>query len=147
MTTLKQLKYETVVSLMTTDLNSLANNASVLSAAAGGDTTDANLLGDFELVVTFDTNPTAGSTVELYLLRAADGTNYEDGSASVAPNPGSRVGSFPVRAVTTAQRIVLRDVPLPPGLYKALILNDATGQAFAASGNTLKVRPHNLQNV
>jgi len=147
MTTLKQLKYETVVSLMTTELNSLANNASVLSAAAGGDTTDANLLGDFELVVTFGTNPTAGATIELYLLRAADGTNYEDGSASVAPNAGSRVGSFPVRAVTTAQRIVVRDVPLPPGLYKALILNNATGQAFAASGNTLKVRPHNLQNV
>ena len=63
MTTLKQLKYETVVSLMTTELNSLANNASVLSAAAGGDTTDANLLGDFELVVTFGTNPTAGTTI------------------------------------------------------------------------------------
>ena len=97
--------------------------------------------------MTFGTNPTAGATIELYLLRAADGTNYEDGSASVAPNAGSRVGSFPVRAVTTAQRIVVRDVPLPPGLYKALILNYATGQAFAASGNTLKVRPHNLQNV
>lgn len=146
-TTLKQLKYETIVSVMTTELNSIANNASAISGAMGADATDANLYGDFELVVTYGTNPTVDTTIDLYLARSADGTNYEDGSASVRPNPNAFAGSFPVRAVTTAQRIVVRDVPLPPGLWKAIITNNATGQTFAASGNTLKVRPHNLQSV
>lgn len=144
---IKQLDYEDIVSVMTTELNSLANNARAISGAMGADGTAAHLLGDFELVVTFGTNPTAETTIDLYLVRAADGTNYEDGDASLRPNPNAFVGSFPLRAVTTAQRMVLRDVPLPPGLWKAVIHNNGTGQSFASSGNTLKVRPHNRQVV
>lgn len=140
-----QQQYATINSVMTTELNSLTNNSRAISSAEGGDTTDAELYGDFELVVTFGTNPTADTTIDLYLVRAADGTNYEDGDASVRPSPDAFVGSFPVRAVTTAQRMIVRDVPLPPGLWKAVIHNNGTGQTFAASGNTLKVRPHNLQ--
>lgn len=140
-----QQSYATIVSQMTTELNSLANNARAISSDLGGDATDAPLYGDFELVVTFGTNPTVDTTIDLYLVRAADGSNYEDGDASVRPSPDAFAGSFPVRAVTSAQRIVIRDVPMPPGFYKTVIHNNGTGQAFAASGNTLKVRPHNLQ--
>lgn len=143
--TIKQLKYETITSVMTTELNSLANNARAISAAMGGDATDANLLGDWELAVTFGVAPTLDATIDLYLVRAADGTNYEDGDASIRPQANAFVGSFQARAVTTAQRLVIPDVPMPPGLYKAVIHNNATGQAFAASGNTLKVRTHNRQ--
>jgi len=142
-----QQQYDTLTSVMTTELNSLANNArAIASSAQGGDASDAKLQADFELVVTFGTNPTLDSTIDLYLVRAVDGTpNYEDGDASVRPNPSAFVGSFPLRAVTTGQRIVLRDVPLPPGLWKAVLHNNASGQSFAASGNTLKIRTHNLQ--
>jgi len=145
MTTLKQLKYETIASLETTGLNSLAANASFLGAAVGADNADANLYGDFELVVTYGTGPTVDTEVRLYLIRSADGTNYEDGTSSVRPPSSAAVGGFQVRAVTSAQRMVIRDVLIPPGLWKPLLTN--VNQAMAASGNTLKVRYHNLQNV
>ena len=147
MATIKQLKYETIVSVMTTELNSLANNARAISSALGGDATDANLLGDWELVVTFAVAPTVDTLIDLYLVRSIDGTNYEDGSATVRPAATAYAGSFQVRAVTTAQPLAIPDVPLPPGLFKAIIYNNGTGQAFAATGNTLKVRPHNRQVV
>lgn len=147
MSTIKQLNYETITSLMTTELNSLTNNSRAIGSAAGADGTAANLLGDFELVVTYGTNPTVDTTIDLYLVRSADGTNYEDGDASIRPAAECFVGSFQVRAVTTAQRMVVRDVPMPPGLYKPVIHNNGTGQTFAASGNTLKVRTHNRQVV
>lgn len=147
MAAIKQLKYETIVSVMTTELNSLANNARAISAALGADATDAHLLGDWELVATLNPAPVVDTTLDLYLVRAADGTNYEDGDATVRPAAGAYAGSFQVRAVTTAQRMVIPDVPFPPGLYKAVLLNNGTGQALAATGNTLKVRPHNRQVI
>lgn len=145
MATLKQLKYETIVTLETTSLNSLAANTRLLGSAQGSDSTDANLYADFELVATWGVAPTVDTEVLLFLIRSADGTNYEDGDASLRPPAGSAVGGFQVRAVTTGQRMIIRDVLLPPGLWKPLIVN--TDQAMAASGNTLKMRPHNLQNV
>jgi hypothetical protein len=36
---------------------------------------------------------------------------------------------------------------VPPGNFYALLKNDGTGQSFAASGNTLKMRPLTLQSV
>jgi len=92
-----------------------------------------------ELLVTFGTNPTANTSFCVWLLREVDGTNYEDGGTSVTPTrPPDMI--LTVRAVTTAQRIIAV-CDLPPGAPKALIRNDGTGQAIAASGNTLKLRP------
>ena len=145
MAVLKHLKYEAIVSVMTTELNSLANNARAISAAMGGDAVDANLFGDWELAFTFAVAPTADTVIDLYLIRAADGTNYADGDATNRPPSNTFVGSYQVRAVATAQRITVPDVLFPPGLYKAIIYNNGTGQALTASGHTLKVRPHNRQ--
>ena len=83
--------------------------------------------------------------MDLYLVRAVDGTNYEDGDATNRPTSNAFAGSFQVLSNATAQRMVVRDVLMPPGLYKAIIHNNATGQALAATGHTLKVRPHNRQ--
>lgn len=146
MATLKQAAYGTIVSCMTTELNSLANNSRAISSALDN-STNLDLYGDFELAVDFVTAPTLDTTVDLYLVRSADGSNYEDGDASNRPVANSFVGSFQLLGTTAAQRLVLRDVPLPPGLFKTVIHNNATGQAFPASGSTLKYRPHNLQSV
>lgn len=134
----------TYASLATTELNSLANNAAAAAGSAynnviGGGGGDGYTLCDLELQVTFGTNPTANTGVTVWLLGSADGTNYEDGSSSVTP---ARLPDavFPVRAVTTAQRINRR-VWCPWGLFKALVRNDGTGQAFAATGNILSIRP------
>lgn len=145
MAILKQKAYGTSVPVMTTQLNSLANNTRAISNAFGSETGDADLYGDFELVATWGAAPNVDTFVDLYLVRSiGDGTNYENGDASVRPAANAHVGSFQVRNVTTAQRMIVRDVPLPPGLWKAVVWNNA-GQTMAASGNTLTMRPHNLQ--
>lgn len=129
-------------SQLTTGLNSLANNALAISAAFDntvGSTGDGYMLCDLELVVTYGTNPTANTAVSVWFLLSQDGTNYEDGGTGTTPARAPDV-VFPLLVSTSAQRIIRR-VMLPWGLIKFLLKNDGTGQAMAASGNTLKIRP------
>ncbi len=146
-----KLEAAAISSIATTELNSLANNAGVLGAEYDN---SAGLyrFGVFELNVTFGTNPTAGNTVDLYLIPAPDGTNYDDavtGASGAAPIT-TYVGGFPVRAVTTAQKVPLglglTLINLPPTKFKAFLLNKS-GQAFPASGSTLKLVPYRYQSV
>lgn len=139
---IKQQGYITIVSAMTTDLNSITNNSYATSAALGADAGDAELLADFELALATLT-PTGTPVIDLWLIRSADGTNYED---SATPPMDAYVGSFEVTTGAGAKRAILRDRALPPGLFKTVIRN-RTGVTFNASGNTLKYRPHSLQTV
>jgi hypothetical protein len=131
----------TATNVLTTELNSLANNANALGAAITFSTGEPGYLqAEAELLIAgMGGTPTANTTFTVWLLREIDGTNYEDGGTSVTP---TRVPDiiFPIRAVATAQRII-QVCSLPPGNFKALVRNDATGQAMAASGNCLKLRP------
>lgn len=134
-----------------TELNSLGNGSSALGKEYDNGT-NQYLYGFFELNVTWGSNPTAGALVNLYLVPAPDGTNYDDGSGSVVPPLTCYVGGFPVRAVTTAQKIPLGGpgqpslIPLPPCKFKPVLINNS-GQAMPASGNTLKMIPYRLQSV
>lgn len=128
----------TIQTVLSTELNSLANNAAALGSAITL-TSAGYLLAEVELVATFAAAPAATSAVSVWFLRDIDGTNYEDGSSSVTPARRPDV-VIDVRAVTTAQRNTKRCL-LPPGTFKALALNDNTFAALAASGNTLKVLP------
>lgn len=146
MATLKKTAYNTITVIVSSGA-SIANNArSVVSAAQGGDAVAADLYGDWELVCTFATAPTLDTTLDLYVVRSVDGTNYEDGSDTVRPAAGSFIGAFQVRNVTTSQRMVIRDTPMPPGLYRCIIHNNNTGQTVSA-GWTLKVRTYNIQSI
>ena len=141
-------KMGSATTLLSTGLNSLANNSLALSAAfdnTQGQTGDGYLLCDVELTVTFGTAPTANSNCSVWLLAALDGTNYETGGASTTPARMPDV-VFPLAAVTT-QQIYTRRAFLPWGLFKALLKNDGTGQAFPASGSTLKIKPVTPESV
>jgi hypothetical protein len=137
--------------LLSTGLNSLANNSLAISAAfdntigAGGG--DGYLLADFELVLgTVGSAYAANTGYSLWILQSQDGTNYEDGGTSTTPaRPPDVV--FPVQAITGAQRIMRRAIEMAPGLAKYLLKNDGTGQTMNASGNTLKVRPYTPEFV
>ena len=143
MAVLTHYNYETVLSLLTTELNSLANNGySAQSAAQGADATGGPLYGDFELVLA-SLDPTSYALGELYILAAADGTNYPDAPASTNPATNQYAGTFVGGDNSSAKRAVIRDVPLPPGRWKALFKN-TSGVTLAAASNTLKCRPHNL---
>ena len=139
MATIKDIR-GTATTVLDTDLNSLANNALALSSAITLSTGEPGYQRcEAELVVTYGTAPTANTACVVWLLREIDGTNYEDGSTTVTPSRNPDL-VFPLRAVTTAQRIVVIG-DLPPGSFKVLLRNDGTTQTMAASGNTLKIRP------
>ena len=149
MATLQLGQYAGIVDAMTTELNSLAatSGKAISSAIDNSDiATGGYLFDDLVLEVTFGTAPTAGTVVEVYIIPAVDGTNYADGSSSILPQAALFVGGFVVRNVNTAQKLALRGVPLPPGLFKYLIQN-TTNQAFPASGSKLRRNPYRIISV
>ena len=124
-------------------LKNLANNGQKLGAEVDN-ATDRNMYADFELLCKFQSAPSAGGYVALYLVQAVDGTNYADGSDSVAPPATTMVGTFPVRAVTDAQRVVVRHVLLPASKFKPLAVNKS-GQSMTNvdAENVLTMRAYN----
>jgi hypothetical protein len=122
--------------VLTTELNALANNGRSAAGAEIDNGTNLDMYGQLELQVTFGTAPSAGGYVEIYMVNALDGTNYEDGSNTVDPGTHKLVDRIPVRAVTTAQRLNGRMLTLEPAKTKFLLVN-GSGQAFPASGSTL----------
>lgn len=139
--------YATIATALSTEFNSLANGSSTAASSAIDNSSVLDVWADLELNLgTFGSTPSAGAYIEVYLIPSVDGTNYADGSASVAPAAELFVGAFSVRAATAAQRLALRGVSFPPGLFKLLCINK-TGQALNASGNTLKYRTYHLTNT
>lgn len=141
--------YRGVTTVLSTELNALATPTGKAISAAIDNAVPAapqgDLFADLELAVDFVAAPTAGTVIELYLLPSIDGgTTYPDGSTSILPQSSLYVGGFAVRAVTTAQVMVLRGVALPPGSYKLLVQN-TTNQAFPATGSTLRQNTYQLQ--
>jgi len=75
----------------------------------------------------------------LYILYAADGTNYEDGSASVQPQK-SPAAVFPVKAAASAQKVTTFRIEIEPFKFKLLYWN-ASGEQ--CDGNTLLAYTYN----
>jgi hypothetical protein len=145
--TIQLAPYRGVTSILTTELNALASGTGKAISAAVDNSANLDLFDDLQLSVTFAVAPTVGSVVEVYVLPSIDGgTDYADGSTSILPQSGLYVGGFAVRAVTTAQKMVLRGVALPPGQFKYFVQN-TTNQAFPATGSTLERNPYQLQSV
>lgn len=136
MATEKWAAYTSRGSVLTTELNALASAGRSAAGTEVDNGTNLDTLGKFVLQVTFGTAPSAGGYVEIYMVTATDGTNYEDGSDSVDPGTHKLIDRIPVRAVTTAQRLSGRLIPLLPAKTKFLLYN-GSGQAFPASGSTL----------
>lgn len=132
---------DSAVTLLGSELNSLASDARAIASSAFNNESARRPYGEMELSLTFASAPTAGGYVALYLVPSLDGTNFADGSGSVAPAASLLAGVFPVRPTTSAQRLHLRGVPLPPLKFKAMLENK-TDQAFASSGNTLGMRAY-----
>ena len=141
-TTVEKALLGAVTTLISTGLNSLANNGRAASASFDntvGAAGDGYTLCDVELVVTYGVAPTANTGCSVWFCMSTDGTNFEDGSAADLTPARLPDVVFPLRAVTTAQRITRR-VALPWGKFIAMLVNDGVGQSMAASGNSLKLR-------
>ena len=139
MATSQKLETTTLVSLASTELNSLANGSAALGTEYDNGTNLWPYLSLLELNVTFGTNPTAGSLISLYLISAPDGTNYDDNVS----DPMRFVGAFWLEASTSAQKKAIAPgggqayILLPPCKFKLRVVN-GSGQSFPASGSTIK---------
>jgi hypothetical protein len=143
-TTAKWVAPDTLTSILTTELNSLANAGLSALGTEVNNETDLAIYGDFELVLASLT-PTGTPYVALYLVPAVDNTpTYPDTAASFLPI--YLATQFPLATGAAAKRSTIVNIPIPPLKFKVLIEN-RTGVAFAASGNTLKIRKHNEQSV
>lgn len=132
-----------VISILGTELNAIANDAGVLTSAIEN-ATSLDRYADLVLVATFASAPVADRTVDVYVVRTVDGTNFEDATAS-RPSP-EFAGSFVLDASASAQRKIVRGVLLPAKDFKLLLVNKS-GVAFTATGHTLSGFFYNEQVV
>lgn len=144
MATTKHKAYtSTIASILTTEMNSLANNANTAASSAIDNTSNLDLYHDLTLTIaTQGTARSAGATVVVYLVMALDGTNYD----AVNETTGEVVAVFSLDAATTSRQLTRRDIPIPPGLFKYFVRN-ITGQTLASSGNILEYRAHSVETV
>lgn len=105
--------------------------------------TNRHQMASFSLAFQHGSAPTAGRLWLLYLLYAIDGTNYEDGDGSTQPRKRA-AAVFPVRAVTTAQRVTVH-VPILPFKLKPLVWN-GTDQNSSTSAVTLSMEVYGVDN-
>ncbi len=141
-----------IATALTTELSpagvGLANGSTSALSAEIDNSTTKYLYADMELNLASLT-PTSGGYVALYLVPTVDGTNYplfDTGASPGTANNNYFVGSFTTKAAAAAQRIVMREIQLPPGKYKLAVYNGA-GVALASSGNTLSWRPYNTASA
>ena len=148
-TTFKWVAPESLTAYLGTELNTLADSTSDTTgfSAVGAEIaneTDLYQYIDLQLVVaTQGAARSAGAFVAVYINYAADGSTYDDTSNKAF---SELLTVFQLDAATTARTLTKVNLPIPPIDFKLLVMQD-TGQAFAATLNTLKYRRHNEQGV
>lgn len=140
----------TGTTVMTTELNSLANGAYAISSAAYDNTSLLDLFADFDVQLAYTTTaPTVGAKVaEIYALPSIDGTNFATVDASNVPQKSLLIGTVETRLPSTSvvEHLIIPGVPLPPRKFKT-VLKNTSGQTLKATGNQISIAPYQLQTV
>lgn len=137
---------QSLTTIMTTALDSLG--ATTISAASTEVDNTTNLHTAFWLELFTDTlagTPTVDTTIDLYMTRQIDGTNYETAPVTGGAQAQSKyLGSVFHAAATTARRTILGPFPMDPIKYKFYVDNRLSA-ALAATANTLKIGSRSLE--
>lgn len=131
-------------SVLTTELNSLADGSVTALSSEQDNGTNLDSLADFVLDLASLTISSTSAFVSVYIVPTVDGTNYPDWTSGAVANYHGQyhVGPILVKNVTAATaRAELTRVPLPPGKFKVAVRN-GVGAALAAASNTLKIRTY-----
>lgn len=132
--------------VLTTQLDTLANNTITAASSAYDNRTNLNTYFWIQLNVTFGSSPTdTAPTVDIYIVKSMDGTNYD----TSPPTGGADFGEtflvgIPTQKTTSAQQKTVGPFLMPPAGVKFLADNQ-TGVAFPASGSTIKIFTANLE--
>lgn len=132
------------VTVLSTQLDGLANNTMSAASAAIANQTNLDIYVDIELVLAA-LSPATGGYVATYLVEAIDGVNYPaPSSADLRQQTDALLCTFVLSTTaSTAQRLVKRQVVIPPGTFK-LYLDNQSGASFGGTLNTLKLLPYNV---
>lgn len=132
-----------LTTVLSTELNSLTTNTASSASSAISNDTNLDVYVDIEVNLA-SLSPSSGAYVTLYILESVDGTNYPGQSgADLRLTPSQALAVIPVgTTAATAQRVVVRQVVIPPAKFK-IILDNQTGATLNAAGNTVKFLPYN----
>jgi hypothetical protein len=126
-----------IATILSTELNALANGAYSAASAAIDNRTTKHLYMGLELALASLTPGAANTGCSVYLIPSIDASTYPDGGGAVVPGPETYLCCF--AALSTSAGAKLRGVtglPIPPLLFKLVLLNGA-GVALANTGSTL----------
>jgi len=123
-------------SYLTTELNALASAAGKLGAAIDNDAGKRWAMIEVTLAEQASARSTGGH-IDLYAIKSADGgTTYGYGADALTPGSHDLLGALEYDAAVTA-RVATGMFMIPAGHFKLLVIN-STGQALAATTNTVK---------
>jgi hypothetical protein len=137
-----------LLTLQSTELNSLASGSVALSSVGGssGKFTNANTGAAIwgELFLTLGTIGSAlqsGANVAGWFISSSDsGSTYEKSSAAPS-RPPDFIIPLPAATISAADQFKAAGKILLPSVQFKVLLQNNTGQTFASSANTLKLAP------
>lgn len=144
----------TLTTYLSTTLNSLADDTLDLGAEINNETNLAQYM-DIEIhLASINLSAESNPSVVIYLIESIDGgTTYDtavDASSSDAAHPATdkvlTICGFRLGTAGEVKNAIKSRLSIPPGRFKLAVLNK-TGQAFAASDNTLKYRTYKTKTV
>lgn len=154
-TTVNLIAQTTLTTLLSTELNSLAKNTYTSLSGSSfnniftGGTINFNgyIVADVMLnLAAYTGTPTAGSYFGVWFIPAIDGSVYDNSGSTISVGPDVII---PIDALASGpyQRTV-RTKNMPVGVFKVLgyYSDSGTGITFAATSNTLKIRPVSYQS-
>jgi len=132
------------LTVLSTGLNSLANNTMSAASSNIANQTNLDIYVDIEIALA-SLSPTSGAYVALYILEAVDGSNFPAQSDADLRLTGTQLLCVvPIgTTASTAQRVAVRNVVIPPGLFQ-IKLDNQTGVSLNASTNTVKFNAYNV---
>ena len=144
MTNIGKWNAPSVTTVLSTGLNSLGNNTMSAASSTISNASNLDMYVDVEVNLA-SLSPTTGAYVSLYILESVDAINFPAQSdVDLRLTSSQLLCVIPIgTTAATAQRVVARNIIIPPGAFQIKLDNQA-GVALNASGNTVKFNTYDI---